>query len=91
MKEQFHSLITNTTSLVGYIAVLMFVGAYIGGDKSYALDPAVLKGSIMESRSSVNGNITSTVSAKQIIITIDGRQYEAVINNEIDTVPKFTY
>jgi hypothetical protein len=91
MKEQFHNLITNTTSLVGYIAVLMFVGAYLGGDKSYAFDPAVLKGSIMESRSSIDGTIVSTISAKPITIIIDGRKYEAVINHEIDTAPVFTY
>jgi hypothetical protein len=35
MKEQFNNLMTNTTSLVGYIAVLMFVGAYLGGKKSF--------------------------------------------------------
>ncbi len=75
MKEQFHNLITNTTSLVGYIAVLMFVGAYLGGDKSYALDPAVLKGSIIENS---RGGVQS-LSAQSVTITINGQQYQAII------------
>lgn len=85
MKE-FNALITNTTSLVGYIAVLMFVGAYLGGDKSYALDPTLLKGNVGEFRGTV-----LTESQKSVIITIDGRQYGAVIGGEIGRKPGFTY
>lgn len=85
MKE-FHNLITNTTSLVGYIAVLMFVGAYLGGDKSYALDPTLLKGSVGEFRGTM-----LAVPQKSVIITIDGRQYEAVIGGEVGRELEFTY
>ena len=84
--KQFHDLITNTTSLVGYIAVLMFVGAYLGGNGNFALDPTLLKGSIMESR-----DMPRHISTKSIIITIDGRQSEATIGSEIMREPKFQY
>ncbi len=86
MKE-FHSLITNTTSLVGYIAVLMFVGAYLGGNQSSPIDPVLLKGSIMESR---NG-IDSITQNRSVIITIDGRQYQATIGEEVNRRQEFTY
>lgn len=82
----FNALITNTTSLVGYIAVLMFVGAYLGGDKNYMLDPSLLKGSIGEFRG------TMLMEPQElVIITIDGRQYEARIGNEVIRKPEFTY
>lgn len=90
MKDQFHNLITNTTSLVGYIAVLMFVGAYLGGDKSYALDPTLLKGSILENSSTVGP--VSMESGQSVIITINGKQYEAIISGDIaNETPTFTY
>lgn len=83
----FRNLLTNTTSLVGYIAILMFVGAYLGGDQSYALDPTLLKGSVLESR-----DIPRYVSTKSVTITIDGRQYEATIDGEAEGKrEKFTY
>ena len=82
----FRNLLTNTTSLVGYIAVLMFVGAYLGGDQSYALDPTLLKGSVLESR-----DIQGHISTKTITITIDGRQYEATIQRESEKKMEFTY
>ncbi|MDD2892275.1 MAG: hypothetical protein PHQ95_04910 [Candidatus Gracilibacteria bacterium] len=85
MKE-LHNLITNTTSLVGYIAVLMFVGAYLGGDKNSALDPVLLKGSIGEHR-----GFQVPESHRPIIITIDGRQYEAMVGEEVNQKPVFTY
>jgi hypothetical protein len=77
---------TNTTSLVGYIAVLMFVGAYLGGDQNYALDPILLKGSVLESR-----GMPSHISTKSVTITIDGRQYEATIHGESGGKKQFTY
>ncbi|OIP55071.1 hypothetical protein AUK10_00135 [Candidatus Gracilibacteria bacterium CG2_30_37_12] len=86
MKE-FHSLITNTTSLVGYIAILMFVGAYLGGNQSFLIDPTLLKGSLMESRSI----ISSVSSVRSVIITIDGREYQATLGEEINRKQKFTY
>lgn len=90
MKEQFHNLVTNTTSLVGYIAVLMFVGAYLGGDKSYALNPTLLKGSILENRSLAGA--LSMEAGQSVIITINGKQYEAVISGDlISESPTFTY
>ncbi len=88
MQKFFHNLITNTTSLVWYIAILMFVGAYYGGDKSYALDPLVLKGSIMENRTSITSYDTPQ---KSIIIMLDGRQYRATIGEEIIQEHRFTY
>lgn len=84
--KQFHNLITNTTSLVGYIAVLMFIGAYLGGDKSFALDPTLLKGSIMESGGAMNHDFI-----RSVVITIDGREYEARIVREIAKKPEFQY
>lgn len=87
MKE-FHNLISNTTSLVGYIAVLMFGGAYLGGNQSFALDPAVLKGNIIESRDMLQHISTES---RSVIITIDGQQYEAWIGAEIARKPEFTY
>lgn len=88
MKEQFHNLITNTTSLVGYIAVLMFVGAYFGGDKSYALDPALLKGSVMEN----NRGAVASPETQSVTITIGGKQYQAIITGSIaNEGDAFTY
>jgi len=90
--KQLHNLITNTTSLVGYIAVLMFVGAYLGGDSRDAMnristfDPTLLKGSVMESRDAIN-----RVSTKSVIVTIDGREYEAVLEQKTAKKPEFTY
>ncbi|MFA6091071.1 MAG: hypothetical protein WC774_04840 [Candidatus Gracilibacteria bacterium] len=86
MKE-FHSLITNTTSLVGYIAVLMFIGAYLGGNQSSPIDQTLLKGSVMESRS-----VTDSIAPnRSVIITIDGRQYQATISEEVNRKQEFTY
>lgn len=88
MKE-LRSLITNTTSLVGYIAILMFAGAYVGGDQSYTLDPTLLKGSVME-----GGNTTgyaSIDSDRSILITIDGRQYQATVNRKISKKSEFPH
>lgn len=89
MKE-LNALITNTTSLVGYIAVLMFVGAYLGGDQSYAFDPALLKGSILESRDAIY-RVSTDLSDRSVIVTIDGRQYEAMMGREVEKRPEFTY
>ena len=86
MKEQFHNLITNTTSLVGYIAILMFVGAYLGGDQSYALDPSLLKGSLSENRS-----ISNEEAMKTVTIMIDGQQYRATLHEELQAKHEFTY
>lgn len=85
MKE-FHNLITNTTSLVGYIAILMFAGAYVGGNQSYALDPALLKGSVIEGRDTLD-----LVSPHSIIVTIDGRQYQARLGEEVGRRAEFQY
>lgn len=84
--KQFHNLITNTTSLVGYIAVLMFVGAYIGGDRDSLFDPMLLKGSIGEFRGSALLD-----ARKSVIITIDGRKYEARIEREVEQKLEFQY
>ncbi|MDD5197357.1 MAG: hypothetical protein PHN60_00690 [Candidatus Gracilibacteria bacterium] len=84
--KQFHALMTNTTSLVGYIAVLMFVGAYLGGNKSYTFDPILLKGSVMESGGAIKHD-----PLRSMVITIDGRQYEVQINREIIRQPEFQY
>lgn len=89
MKE-FHSLITNTTSLVGYIAVLMFVGAYLGGDKSFTLNPTLLKGSLSE-YSSLQAWTELPSSSRTVIITVDGRQYEAQISEKTTKKPEFPY
>lgn len=86
MKE-LHSLITNTTSLVGYIAILTFAGAYLGGNQSFLINPTLLKGSIIESR----GNIHYIPPARSVIITIDGREYQATLGQEINRKQKFTY
>ncbi|MDD2916989.1 MAG: hypothetical protein PHH70_04060 [Candidatus Gracilibacteria bacterium] len=86
MKEQFQNLITNTTSLVGYIAVLMFIGAYIGGDQSCMSDPLSIKGNILE-----NKNSSPSVMTKSVILTIDGRQYEAIIQTKNQESMKLTY
>ena len=85
MKE-FHNLMTNTTSLIGYIALLTFFWAYLGGDQTFALDSALLKGNILENRDMAN-----QTSMKSVIITIDGRQYEAMITWEMSEKTKFTY
>ena len=93
--KQFHKLLTNTTSLVGYIAVLMFIGAYLGGEQTFALDPTFLKGSIIESKGVLSPISTSYntngLSNKSITIFMDGRQYEAKIIREIAVSPEFTY
>lgn len=60
----------------------MFVGAYLGGNKSFMLDPALIKGSVLENK---------TVTDRSIIITIDGRQYEARIERTISSDPVFQY
>lgn len=86
MKE-LNALITNTTSLVGYIAVLMFVGAYLGGDQNFALDPTLFKGNLAENRSVMRHDL----SDRSMIVTIDGQQYEARIGREIRRKPEFTY
>lgn len=75
--KQLHSLITNTTSLVGYIAVLMFTGAFLGGGQGHSMDIAALKGNIGEysrSETTIGGG-----TQKLVIVTIDGRQYHATI------------
>lgn len=82
MHRKLHELMTNTTSLVGYIAILMFAGAYVGGDKGITIDPALLKGSIMEN---------SQPRAKSIFIMIDGRQYRAQVQEEVSMKPAFQY
>lgn len=67
----------------------MFVGAYLGGDKSYALDPAILKGNVLESR-----DVLKPIPAAlthSVIITIDGRRYEATIGREVGGEEGFTY
>lgn len=88
--KQFHSLITNTTSLVGYIAVLMFVGAYFGGGQGSLIDPALLKGNIIESRDTP-WRVSTDTSTHSAIITIDGRQYQAMIGGEVSQKPEFQY
>ena len=89
MKE-LHNLITNTTSLVGYIAVLMFAWAYLGGERSFVLDSALLKGNPGEYTSSGPGREIQS-SNKPVIITIGGRQYEAKMMGEVLNRPEFTY
>lgn len=90
MKE-LRNLITNTTSLVGYIAVLMFVGAYVGGDQHSALDPTLLKGSVMEGGDIAGRDTPWHVSPRPVIITIDGRQYEATIRGESGGKEEYRY
>ena len=91
MKE-FHNLMTNTTTLVGYIAILMFAGSYLGGDGRDAinristLNPTLFKGSVLES-----SNTIQYISTKSVTITIDGRQYEAMIEREVSQKPEFQY
>jgi hypothetical protein len=90
--KQLNALITNTTSLVGYIAILMFAGAYLGGDardmpwRISTLDPTLLKGSLSEYSRTPLGEKQSP-----IIITINGRQYEAMLGKEVNEKPIFQY
>ena len=89
--KDFRNIITNTTSLVGYIAILMFAGAYVGGNQSYALDPTLLKGSVMEERAAPTAMETNRSSPRSAIITIDGRQYKAILGDEVGGKAEFRY
>lgn len=79
--DKLNALVTNTTSLVGYIALLIVAGSYLGGNPE--MQASALKGSVIESGFIAARDVPRHVSTTSAIITIDGRQYRAEIGEEV--------
>lgn len=73
-------VLQNSTSVVGYIAFLMIMGVFFGGENG---QHAKMRASVLE-RGQIEQR-ADTAKSKSAIVTIDGVQYQAILTPIIQT------
>lgn len=86
MYKHFHHLANSTTSLVGYIGLLIIAGSYLGGTPGIAAQS--FKGSVSEYRSMKTNDLANK---RFVTVVIDGREYRAELREELDPMEKVMY
>lgn len=86
MYKHFRHLANSTTSLVGYIGLLIIAGSYLGG--APGIGAQSLKGSLSEYGIRKIGGITDN---RFVTVRIDGREYRAELWEEMDPMMNVTY
>lgn len=86
MYKHFHHLANSTTSLVGYIGLLIIAGSYLGG--APGIGAQSLKGSMSEYRAMKTNEVTNK---RFVTVVIDGREYRAELREEVDPMENILY
>ncbi|EKD29287.1 MAG: hypothetical protein ACD_78C00454G0001 [uncultured bacterium (gcode 4)] len=86
MYKHFHHLANSTTSLVGYIGLLIIAGSYLGG--TMGIQAQSLKGSLSEYGVRKTND---TVNGRFVTVRIDGREYRAELREEAEAMENVLY